>query len=706
MLPRRIEQRDPRIHLPGLYDPAVNQDMWNELPESHRQLYFARRSMPPEYLAAILENRAAYRTREKAIAIRIPDVPQTMQVELLWVLHRTVSLGRTIQAESWSRYAKGLELALAKRQGPRPQSLLSLDEETWMHALRLAAESDGSLTSKLPFVFGQWHRKAVDLLVYRYHRGDWWRLDVWNPQVDRRIALREHEPRGRGRVNFSRLTDDWLRDAAKFWLKVMLENGQYTWSTVLSRISRLHFLQKYIDLEGAPGPHLVDDPSDLRNWCSGFAGWLRTYEPKFSGSHQKNLGSQSRRSTMSALEAFYRFMFDHQGEAARLLHEPRWRLLGPQHTVLFRLAEKPRHTNTFRSDELVLEDEVVAKILQGSYWLSTPREEGGMGDEQALRALMLLSKTGRRVSEITMLDFDPLVPTLQGSGDPDGFTARLRYQQTKVMTNDPTILVDAEVVRIVKAQQEWVRQIMASWNRPEVTPRYLFIGLRSNHLGLRPYPQPTLGAVLSKLADKLEITDSRGKKVRISATHRFRHTKATNLINAGVPIHVVMRYLGHVSPEMTMHYAKTLAETAEREFLKYKKVTADARVLEVDPRDLYEASQLYRRADRILPNGLCLLPPKQFCNKGNACLTCSHFVTDASHRAALVDQVTRTQELIILRQEAFSKRYGQAMGPEHVWLRGRITEIEATQKVLAAIDAAEQAAGPRLAVLGAGARDQ
>ena len=39
-------------------------------------------------------------------------------------------------------------------------------------------------------------------------------------------------------------------------------------------------------------------------------------------------------------------------------------------------------------------------------------------------------------------------------------------------------------------------------------------------------------------------------------------------INAGVPVHVVQRYLGHLSAEMTMRYAHTLRETHEREFLR------------------------------------------------------------------------------------------------------------------------------------------
>jgi len=79
-----------------------------------------------------------------------------------------------------------------------------------------------------------------------------------------------------------------------------------------------------------------------------------------------------------------------------------------------------------------------------------------------------------------------------------------------------------------------------------------------------------------------------------------------------------------------MEYAETLAETHEAEFLRYKKITSDGRDLQVDPRDLYDMLELDKRTDRILPNGWCLLPPRQACDKGNACLTCEKFTTDAS----------------------------------------------------------------------------
>ncbi|MBC2902198.1 tyrosine-type recombinase/integrase [Streptomyces cupreus] len=146
----------------------------------------------------------------------------------------------------------------------------------------------------------------------------------------------------------------------------------------------------------------------------------------------------------------------------------------------------------------------------------------------------------------------------------------------------------------------------------------------------KPYPVERIHQTPSEFARRLGIRDSARRLVDFNRNHRFRHTKATSLLNAGVPLHVVQRYFGHLSPAMLMHSAQTLAETHEREFLRYRKITADARELATDPCDLYDMLELDKRTDRILPNGLCLLPPRQACTKGNACLTCDKFATDAT----------------------------------------------------------------------------
>ncbi|MBV9312501.1 MAG: hypothetical protein JO100_01930 [Pseudonocardia sp.] len=175
------------------------------------------------------------------------------------------------------------------------------------------------------------------------------------------------------------------------------------------------------------------------------------------------------------------------------------------------------------------------------------------------------------------------------------------------------------------------------------------------------------------------------------------------MLNAGVPLHVVQRYLGHLTPTMSMTYAQTLQSTAEAEFLRYRKITADARDLTIDPQDLYDMLELDRRTDRILPNGWCLLPPRQVCTKGNACLTCDKFATDATFLPELRTQRARTEKLIEDRRVAFQTRTGQEMGQDNVWLAGRRQEQQALDRVIVKLEHTQLANGTVRAVRGAGA---
>ncbi len=92
--------------------------------------------------------------------------------------------------------------------------------------------------------------------------------------------------------------------------------------------------------------------------------------------------------------------------------------------------------------------------------------------------------------------------------------------------------------------------------------------------------------------------------------------------------------------------------------------------------------ELDRRTDRILPNGWCLLPPRQVCVKGNACLTCDKFATDATFLPELQTQMARTGQLIDDRRATFKARTGQDMGEDNVWLAGRRQEHDALSRII------------------------
>jgi integrase len=691
--PKRLEQRDLSLDVPSLFDPIIARRLWDALPAECRSDHFDKRTMPANYVAAVTDRLRSdgYRTSK---SLNFRGLPEPMTWEIAWAINRQVELGHHIHPRGFTTAIRVIRAANSAggKKAREAISLLQLSADEWLRECQgarlrgylLGACHDDEARSEIS--------KTQDLLVYPYHQGPWWRLNVWNPMLDPRVPQRDHEPQHRANANFSRLSSTWLREAAKLWLSANLSNGRYSWTTVRSRLDTLKWLQRHIDNRADDGPCLTVDPHQLRPFLREFCDLLLAHRVRSGPRQGAPLGKNQRRQIMTAIEQFYQWMYDHRDDAALTLAEPRWRQLRSEHCVLFRPEDKPRLTNQ-KAEDMVLEDAVISSIAERAELLARPRPDG-LGDLQAFHALMLLIRTGRRVNEVLMMDFEPLLPLLRPGGSTgegtatgvDDFVARLRYQQTKIESaQNSTIPVDAEVVSIIRAQQQYAREFMTARGNAVRDPKYLFLRVTQNRNGLHSYPMGTLHLHLVELTRRLGITDSTGRQVDINRTHRFRHTAATNLLNAGVPLHVVMRYFGHVSPEMTLHYAVTLSRTHEEEFLKYKKVTSDGRVTPVDGSDLYDLIQLDRRADRILPNGWCTLPPKQFCDKGNACLACPKFVTDATHAPELRRQAEQTQRLIATRQEAFTGRYGDPMGEDNIWLQGRRAEAESLRKILLAI---------------------
>ena len=527
---------------------------------------------------------------------------------------------------------------------------------------------------------------------------------MWSPRYDPRIPLREHEPtRANAGYDFLAVTQPWLRDGVKWYLKIALETGQLRWSTIRARLLSVSILSRFLTERQMDAPCLCADATDLRLLALDFLAHVKQRRACSGVRRGHPISNCTVTNYLIDVERFYAFMADHRLEAARALNDQRWAALGDEHARLWRLGEKPR-APARPDDDVYFDDTTMAQLLQHAGVIGAPKAEGGLGDEQSMRLLMLLARTGRRISELRLLDFDCLlaIPGLATS-DSDALVAKLRYRQTKIDGAPDTIFVDAEITAIIAAQQAWAHaRVRALLRDPDAPPPgYLFIATSRNNRGRNAISRSAVAQRLEQLGELMDIRDSQGKRPALTHLHRFRHTRATNLINAGVPVHVVQRYLGHLSPRMTMHYAKTLQQTHEREFLRYKKITADARDLDVDPRDLFALIELDKRTDRVLPNGLCMLPPRQVCNRGNACLTCDKFATDASYVNEHEAQLAKLSELIAQRQAVFRAKTGSEMSTSNVWLQQRLTEQRALQKIITVLGQ-PQLAAPDHAIRGAG----
>lgn len=540
----------------------------------------------------------------------------------------------------------------------------------------------------------------------------WWAHDIWDLRADPRIPQREHEPGHDQSVKIGAIGPVWLREGVRFWLRTALDAELLRWSSAVERAREMaRHLGVSVTEHGHTDPALAHDPAQLRLIFTAFTEYLRS--PAAAASPNKPLTSAAIDATQSQTQVFYTFMVDHAPEAAAATGDPRWATLTAAHTRLWGPAFRTRRANRHREltwyssaelqqmlgyiDVLAADRGIPVAVTHPDGTVSVIK---GLGDPQAARIWLLQALTGRRASEILMLDYQPLQPIPGAerpieSDDPDAFVAKLRYQQTKVDGVVPTILVEQAVVNVISEQQRWLADTY-----PHLQPKYLFIGVKQNLAGRRPRPYASYHVSLTRI-DKLHgLTDSAGNLLRFSQTHRLRHTRATELLNDGVPIHVVQRYLGHASPEMTLRYAATLAATAEAEFLKHKKIGAHGVDIAISPADILDMTQLSARTDRVLPNGVCLLPPLKSCDKGNACLSCGHFATDVTHAGELRDQHTKTTALIELRRDQYRQRTGRELTDDNVWVRERLRELNSLDAILERLTADESS--PNEAITGAG----
>jgi len=652
--------------------------------------------------------------------LRTGTLPVPMRREIAWWMATCQASGeRQIHASEWNRWAATAADVVARR--PQVCSFADLTLGEWMTAWgRVFHAEHGRMASAASRARAEIALRAlVRRLAIRYSDAAWWQHDIWSLKLDPRIPRRPHETRGSTAIRWQELEPGWLREGFKFYLRLQLESGQLTWSSAMPQHAFAFRFAAFLASRGIDHPALTADPGqELRAVALEFRtflhGWGKTRQGRANHQASVGLSTLSITRSLQAIGRFYRVMSDYRAEAAAALGDDRWLALSDAHARLYRDGDWTRGRAIRQADERnYINDTDLARMLSHIDLLGLPRDQArtitvdgrqaeftGFGHPAVMRAWLIQALTGRRASEVLMMDFEPLseVPGLDPATVPDGgMVARLRYQQTKVDGAPDTILVGADVVQIIREQQAWVRQ---QWNlTADTMPRYLFPKTTGNRHATRPWETGNYNRVLREFSRAVGLRDSDGQPLLYSRSHRLRHTKATTLLNAGAPVHVVQRYLGHLSPEMAMRYAATLASTAEREFLAMVKIGRDGREIGMDRRDMLDLVQLDRRTDRVLPNGYCLLPPVRSCDKGNACHGCDHFATDKTYLPEIRRQLTETEQLIERRKAQHLARYGEPMGERNVWLEQRLAELRSMRLEIAALEAEPGDTG---AVRGAG----
>jgi site-specific recombinase XerD len=149
--------------------------------------------------------------------------------------------------------------------------------------------------------------------------------------------------------------------------------------------------------------------------------------------------------------------------------------------------------------------------------------------------LLLLRYTGMRIGEMRDLSLN----AMESSG-PDTFTLRVPIGKTR---SERIIPLDARTVALI---QRIIKQRCC--RRKRKLPRRLAHYLMLNPFG-RHVSQQGYSFNIKRLTAHLHTTEH-------IYCHRLRHTFATEMARAGMPVPALMKLLGHRTPKMTMRYVE------------------------------------------------------------------------------------------------------------------------------------------------------
>lgn len=481
------------------------------------------------------------------------------------------------------------------------QSILEKSLEQWELAFRSSLVENGHLRHKRgkrllsTQVYGEKREEDFRILLLRqlyttirdaYDDRPEVEKDVWDM---RRMNLALNPTLSHYRLNFTSITQPWLRHLAKAFMKY--NSAVHSPGDCVAKLNALIAFSRFLAREDVP----VQRTSDIdRALMLSYISYLR----------DSGRAAAWRRCCLSNLRVVLETCA-HRLDMSGLTKE----------RVIFD-DDYPQLPEALPRD---LPEEVLYQLREHLDALPT----------DILRMVTVLLECGLRLMEVCTLTLDCLICD-------DKHEWYLQCYQAKSKKEHIIPLVDDVVIGAIQAQQQEIR---ARWGKK--CP-YLFPSRHSVHRPTpRPFQQTTFCDLLNEWAVKSNIKDRNGVLWRFQS-HQFRHTVGMRLINEDVSLETISRLFGHNSLTMTQRYARKrkeeLRKELERVHRKRKTVDYQGQIVKGDSCANAPEAQLLRKGVRgqTLPVGGCRrLVVLGGCPHANSCVTCTFWLTSTDDLPAL-----------------------------------------------------------------------
>lgn len=283
--------------------------------------------------------------RVNAISLDVELLSDSAGQEITWWVWHCHQQGSRRINPGWLRgVSQAISYHQVKEGGEPAVSILDLSRRQIQHAYQ---ESVYSRRGRLPAASNV---RCVDrevaalqeALALRHDRVPWWELDAWKCRDDPRIPVREHEPQAGVAMRFTCLRTPWLRQAGKFYFRVLLETGQQSWGTLLSTLIQLKYFDEFLISRALADPALVADPSsELHALMLEYLSVLRSRTATVGRTRGQRLADRTVVTAQLGVAAFYVFLVDHRNELVSMTGDQRYHDLTDGHARLWRTSDLP-----------------------------------------------------------------------------------------------------------------------------------------------------------------------------------------------------------------------------------------------------------------------------------------------------------------------------------------------------------------------------